>query len=77
MANRLYIYFYPEFIAHMILKDKTKLTHWFLSFVPIPVIVLLYTFRFIYLYILDRMDIMIGQNSLFYIRNQDFNKNLD
>ena len=28
MANRLYIYLYPNF-SHMILKDKTKLTHQF------------------------------------------------
>ena len=42
-------------ISHMLLKDKTKLTHQFFFF-SIPVIILLYMFRFIYLYIRGSTD---------------------
>ena len=53
--NSSYLFFF-WFFSYDIKKEKAKLTHWFLLFVPIPAIVPLHTVWFIYLYILDRKD---------------------
>ena len=50
MANIFYIYFYFDFSHMMLRRIKLNLLT-SLLFVPIPSIVLLYTIRFIYLYI--------------------------
>ena len=45
-----------------------------MSFVPVPVIILLYTFRFGYLYIWGRTDKDRTELFVLYISNWDFNK---